>query len=280
MVDLFGVFLSVFAAVFFGTYFVPLKKIKDVNLYHYQFFAGISALLVGIVATFVLNIPFQVNPIGIIPGVMWAIANLLAANSLKYVGLSKVPISLGTIVIVSFLSGFLILQESFQSVLIAIVGILLLILGMPLVAIGGNKTRNLLKGATLLVLAGILWGTMFAVPLLFKLEVNSIILPMMIGVFLFGVISSLMRIGKFNVEAAYKSLFSGAIWAVGNVFNIVSLGIIGLALSGPITQLAILVNICWGLFYFKEVKSKSGMGKIIIGGVMLVMGAVLLAFSK
>ena len=280
MVELTGMLLAVLAACFFGTYFVPLKRIKNVDHYHYQFFIGISAMAISILTVVVLGISFQVNIPSIITGVMWTIGNLLVANSFKYVGLSKIPIANGTIVLVSFFLGLVILQEPFQSVILALVGLSILLLGLPLVAIRGDGTKNLMKGIILLISGGFIWGTMFAIPLLYKIQANSIILSMALGVFLSGLFLFAIGRRKIEIKAAYNSLLSGVIWTIGNVFNIIALGLIGLALTGPLTQLVILVNIGWGLFYFKEVKSTDKMVKIIIGGIMLVIGAILLSSSK
>lgn len=280
MVEILGVLLSVLAACFFGTYLIPLKKIKNADRYHYQFLVGISAIVINILAVIVLGIGFQVNVPGIITGVMWTIGNLLVANALKYVGVSKIPIANGTIILVSFFFGLLILQETFQSVILALAGLLILLLGVPLVAVRGDDNKDLTKGIMLLVSGGFVWGTMFAIPLLYKIEVNSIILSMGLGVFLSGLFLFAIRRREIETKTIYNSLLSGAIWAVGNIFNIIALGLIGLALTGPLTQLVILVNIGWGLFYFKEIKSSGKMVKIIIGGIMLVLGAMLLALSK
>lgn len=280
MVEILGVLLSVLAACFFGTYLVPLKKIKNADLYHYQFLVGISAIVINILAVIFLGVGFQVNVPGIITGVMWTIGNLLAANALKYVGVSKIPIANGTIILVSFFLGLLILQETFQSVILALVGLLILLLGLPLVAVRGDDNKDLAKGIMLLVSGGFVWGTMFAIPLLYKIEVNSIILSMGLGIFLSGLFLFVIRRREIETKTIYNSLLSGAIWAVGNIFSIIALGLIGLALTGPLTQLVILVNIGWGLFYFKEIKSSGKMVKIIIGGIMLVLGTMLLALSK
>jgi len=280
MVDLSAVILSVFAAFIFGTYFVPLKKIENVDPHHYQFFVGISALIISTIALFVLNIPFQMNAVGILTGIMWAAANLLVAYALKYVGVSKVPIAQGTVVLISFIWGLVFLQEAFQSVSLAVAGISLLIVGMPLIAVGEDKTKDLIKGAILLVFAGLIWGTMFVIPLAFKIEMESIILSMAIGIFFFGIGSLLFGRGKLRIQTAYNSLFSGALWSIGNVANILAVGLVGLAIAGPLAQLAILFGVGWGLFYFKEVRNTNKMVKIITGGIMLVLGAVLLALSK
>ena len=280
MVELLGALLSVLAACFFGTYLVPLKTMKNVDHYHYQFFVGISAMIISILTVVFLGIGFQINAPGIITGIMWTIGNLLAASSFKYVGLSKFPILNGTIVLVSFFFGLLILQEPFQSTLLALVGLSILLLGFPLVAVRGNSTKDLKKGIILLVSGGLIWGMMFTIPLLSKIEVNSIILSMSLGVFLSGLFLFAIRRRKIEIKTVYNSLLSGAIWAVGNVFNIIALGLIGLALTGPLTQLVILVNIAWGLLYFKEVKEKSVIRKIVVGAVMILIGAVALAFSK
>lgn len=282
MAEVLGVVLAVLAALFFGTYFVPLKKTKGVDASHYQFFVGVAALVIGIIAVAVFGIGFQINVLGIVTGIVWATANLLVVHALRYVGLSKVPITNGTIILVSFFLGLLILKEAFQSVIQAVVGLLVLLIGLPLFATDVSRDRDMLKGVALLISAGILWGSMFAIPLLYNIEASSIILSMSLGVFLFGTAMLLLRRKQLRIEArtVYTSLISGTIWSAGNILNIAALGLIGLALTGPLTQLVIMVNIGWGLFYFKEGKNRNHVLKIILGGLLMVAGNLLLVFSK
>ncbi len=280
MVEVSGIVLSILAAAFFGTYLVPLKRIKNLDNYHYHFFLGISVLLLGIFVPLMMGVQLELSLIGMIPGFMWASANFLATNALKYVGLSKLPIAQGIVVPVSFLWGAVFLQENFTNIVFAVLGIVLLVSGLPLVATAHDKTKNLAKGIILLVLAGTIWGTMFVAPVFFKMEIESIIFPMSVSIFLFGVVLFLVRRKSPEKQIVQRSMFSGALWSIGNTLNVISVGLIGIALAGPLAQLAILFVLLWGLVYFKEVKGKTKIVKAILGGIMLILGAVFLAVSK
>src|SRR3972149_9632726 len=115
MVDTTGLSLTIFAAFFFGTYFVPLKRSKNVNPFTYQAFVGIGALIVGIIASFLLNIPFQDSIIAFIPGIMWAAANFIGVNAVMNSGISWLSISQAVVLLTSFLWGVLFFREPFQS---------------------------------------------------------------------------------------------------------------------------------------------------------------------
>jgi glucose uptake protein GlcU len=278
MIDLTGLSLAIFAALFFGTYYVPLKRIS-IDYYTYQFFVGIGALALGILASFLLKIPFEVNIIGLIPGIAWTAANLISVNAIRYMGVSGVAIAQAVIVLVSFLWGVIFFQEPFESMVLAVAGVSLLILGLPLIS-SRDKGNNIRKGFTLFVLAGILWGSVYVVPLMYKISAGSIIPSMTLGIFMSGVLPFFTGKRHASSSQALNSISSGILWAVGNIAAALSIDYIGLALAGPIPQLAMLVSVAWGIFYFKEVREKGKIVKVIVGGVVLVFGAVLLALAK
>ena len=279
MIDLTGLSLAVFAAFFFGTYYVPLKRINSIDSYTYQFFVGIGAIIVGVSASFLLGIPLQINVIGLIPGIIWAAANLISVNAIRYMGVSGVAIAQAVIVLVSFLWGVIFFQESFESITLAIAGISLLILGLPLIS-SRDKGSSIRKGFALFVIAGIIWGSVYVAPLMYKMSAGSIIPSMMFGIFVSGILS--FSAGKRHTSAsgALNSVFSGILWAIGNVSAALSIDYIGLALAGPIPQLAMLVSVSWGVLYFKEVREKGKVARVVIGGIVLVIGAILLTLAK
>ncbi len=279
MVDATGLSLTIFAAFFFGTYFVPLKRNKNVNPFTYQAFVGIGALIVGIIASFLLNIPFQASIIAFIPGIMWAAANFIGVNAVMNSGISWLSISQATVLLTSFLWGVLFFREPFQSLPLAIIGIALLMLGILLVSIGGLKDGNKKRGFAFFVIAGIIWGSIYVAPLSFRIPARSIIPSMMLAVFLSGLV--LFLIGKrSHLSNAPSSMLSGTLWAIGNVAATLSIDLIGIALAGPLPQLAMLVSVAWGTFYFKEVEGNKKILRMVVGGLVLVLGAILLAFAK
>lgn len=280
MVDTTGVSLAIFAAFFFGTYFVPLKRSNRINPFTYQALVGAGALVVGIISSFLLNIHFQVNITALVPGIMWAIANFIGANAVRYSGMSWLSIGQAAVLLVTFLWGVVFFKEPFQSLQLAIVGVLLLMLGVFLVSIGGLNTGKSRRGLVLFVIAGIIWGSIYVAPLSFEMSARSIIPSMMLGVFISGFTLFLAGRRRFEKADVSNGVLSGMLWATGNVAATLSIDLIGIALAGPLPQLAMLVTVAWGTFYFKEVQGKRKIMKMIAGGVMLVLGAILLAFAK
>lgn len=74
-------------------------------------------------------------------------------------------------------------------------------------------------------------------------------------------------------------LISGVIWNIGNLFGITAVSLIGLSKGLPLTQLSILVGVCWGSFYFKEATSKKQVIKILTGALILLSGVAVLSFA-
>lgn len=280
MVDSTGLLLALIASFFFGTYYVPLKRSSYIDPRTYQSFVGIGALIVGVTASILLSIPFQFNMIALLPGVIWAAGNLIGANAVKYIGVSGLPIGQGVVLLVSFLWGILFFGEPFQLLPLAFLGILMLLVGLPLVSIGKAENRKSKTGILLFIISGILWGSVYVPPLAFKMTAASIIPSILLGVFLAGAILFVSGARKFEKSNASNSILSGMIWAVGNVVGSLAIDRIGLALAGPLPQLAILVSIAWGVSYFREVKGRERIMKIVGGGVLLVLGAILLALAK
>ena len=240
---------------------------------------GIGALIVGIFAALLLRIPLEFNIIGLMSGIMWAIANLVSASAIRYMGVSGVAIAQAVIVLVSFLWGAVLFQEPFQSMVVAVAGISLLVLGLPLIS-SRDKGSSIRKGFMFFVLAGVLWGSVYVAPLTYKISGHSIIPSMMVGVFLSGAPSFFAGNRQVSPSNALNSLSSGILWAIGNVAAALSIDYIGLALAGPIPQLAMLVSVTWGILYFKEISEKSKITKVIAGAIVLVVGAMLLALAK
>jgi glucose uptake protein GlcU len=128
-------------------------------------------------------------------------------------------------------------------------------------------------------MAAIGWGSQFV--LMKKLKSPD---PYHFHVFMsIGIFLSSFAIG-LAVNASLVpnpfGLFSGLIWGIANFAGLNAVALLGLAVGFPLTQLALLVSVAWGLLYFKEIKGKDKILKIVVGAIVLIAGAFLLAFSK
>lgn len=88
--------------------------------------------------------------------------------------------------------------------------------------------------------------------------------------------------GLRTTDAALPGIASGFIWNAGNALSIVatmSSGV-GLAVAYPIMQAGLFVAGLWGILLFNELKLVREQITYWVGGVVLIVGATLLAFSK
>eukprot|EP00884_Botryococcus_braunii_P004675 jgi/Botrbrau1/14208/Bobra.0291s0013.1 len=81
--------------------------------------------------------------------------------------------------------------------------------------------------------------------------------------------------------AAGPGMLSGAIWNLGNICSVVAVQDpgVGLAIAYPIMQCGLFVAGLWGIFLHHELKGREQAG-YWFGGVVLIIGATLLASSK
>ncbi len=286
MVELLGLMFAVTAAACFGSYLVPFKKAGKVDVNRYQLLMASGILLSTLIAIPLLGFSFNFTIFGLISGIMWAVGNSISPRAVEFAGLSRAaPIWMAGVVIVSFLWGTLLFQDAIQNFLSAIIGIGLLVLGMPLIVSSKTgETKNKMKGIMLAAIAGLVFGS-YVMPLrLSNLQPSNFIFSMSLGIFFAGLAIYIISIlnSKKKSENRYfvNGMSSGIIWNIGNISSLFAISSIGLAIGFPLTQLAILFAVSWGVFYFKEVQDKSKIWKTVLGAIILILGAIILAGSK
>ena len=124
-----------------------------------------------------------------------------------------------------------------------------------------------------------IFGTQL-VPLKFgHVETRDSFFSISLGILIIGVTIAIVKRVKFEKKGIGLSILSGVIWNIGNLASLLSIALIGLSKAMPISQLATLVGVCWGLFYFKEIKERKYGLQILIGAVILMIGIVTLGFA-
>jgi len=277
MVDFYGLAFALLAAVGWGTYFVPVKKIGLNNIFQLQGGMGIGAIIFALAM-----LPFYGSPTidiyGVSAGVIWVVASVLMMLAVKRIGLARAaPIDGSLVIITSFLWGLLFFQEHLNSLLFAVIGLALLVIGMPLIAVGEKKDGNK-KGYVLATSAGLLWGCIF-VPLKLAPTLESTYFSMAFTIFILGIILMIAS-RQFRTKDTAVSTVAGAAWNAANLTSFIAIGSLGLAIGYPLTQLAILIAVLWGLLYFKEVTQKRSSITIYAGAAVVLIGSAFLAFSS
>lgn len=285
MVESAGILFALIAALAWGSSLVPFKLAGKFDDTRYTAFVTLGIFLSTLLAMPFLNFAFTFNWYGLISGIMWAVSNVFAVTSIRLIGLSRqTPIIGGLIILASFLWGILFFQEQLTSIIFALIGIVFLILGIPLVMAKENKSKISVKGLAYAAIAGIIFGS-YVTPLkLSGVQISEYIFSMVSGILLTGwivyLVSLRLKRQKMNFTRITYGMSSGVLWTIGNITSLFAINSLGLGIGFPLTQLQLLIGVAWGVFYFKEVKEKQATVKIIFGAVLLLLGAIFLTLSK
>jgi len=281
MTELLGLFAALIAAIFWGTYFVPLKKTKRPDLFQFHIIMS-----VGILLSTLLLIPvgfsFSLNAFGIAAGLIWSVGNILSIIAVRLTGLAKsAPIWMGIAILISFLWGVVFFKEILTSITFGLVGLILFIIGAPLVSSPGkDKKKIAIRGILIAAIAGIFFGTQLVPLKLSGLTAQEFLFSMSLGILISGGIIFLVRFRKIKNSFILHGLTSGIMWNIANLSSFFAVIYLGIAIGFPLTQLALLISTAWGLLYFKEVKGKNKIIKILMGAILIFVGGLFLAFAK
>jgi glucose uptake protein GlcU len=238
---------------------------------------GIGAILFALAM-----LPFYgsltIDLAGMSAGAIWITASTLGIFAIKYIGLGRVAPLVGSVIILtSFLWGLLFFNEQLSSLELAVIGIAMLASGMPLVTVGEKKDTDK-KGYIITVIAGILWGSLF-VPVRLISNLETSFFSMSLAIFVIG-IGILISTRHFLKRETLTGIVSGAIWNVGNIASFLTVAALGLTVGYPLTQLALLFNVSWGLLYFKEASKRKSFTAIYVGAAIVIIGSVFLSASS
>ena len=77
------------------------------------------------------------------------------------------------------------------------------------------------------------------------------------------------------------ALLAGALWAVANTLTVFAIRDVGLAVAFPMWNANSLIGLFWGRVLFKELEgaNAANISKVVLGGVAIVLAAVMLGFS-
>jgi drug/metabolite transporter (DMT)-like permease len=77
------------------------------------------------------------------------------------------------------------------------------------------------------------------------------------------------------------ALLAGALWAVANTLTVFAIRDVGLAVAFPLWNANSLIGLLWGCLLFRELRgaSTANKAKVVLGGVCIVIAAILLGFS-
>lgn len=273
-----GLLAALGAALAWGTYMVPFKLAKSGNPFLFQALMGFGILISGVIISLIFGYLLNLNIYGLLSGFLWALASSIFLTAVPNLGLSRAaPVVAALVIISTFAWGVLVFGEIPSGAVVGFLGILAIIIGVVFVSTTGNsQSQNTKKGLLAAVSSGLIWGSQIVPLKIAHIESQIAFFPMCLGIFITGLCLALIKGVKFKNEAVVASILSGTIWNIGNLVPLIALSLIGLSKAFPITQSANLVAVCWGIFYFREIRKTRQKLQVLIGAAILIAGIFIL----
>ena len=278
-----GFLAALVSVVGWGSYFVPMKKVKEYDPFFYQLLMCAVIFLSTALFSFAIN-SFEFSYYGVMAGISWSFGNILSVLSIRLSGLSKAaPTWMGGVIIGSFFIGAFLFSEPLSSLPLGLAGIVFLVSGVAVISsVLESKTSSKmeeLKGISLALLAGLLYALPFALFKISGFDSLDFVFPMSLGIFLGGVLIYLVKRSPFDRNILVPGTVSGALWNVANLSNFFALSFLPVAIVVPLTQIALLVSVLWGVFYFHEISGRDKIRKLFFGAMVLFVGTIALSLS-
>ena len=275
MIDL-GLFFAIISAISWGTFFVPVRKVGITNVRQLQGATSIGVLLFAIPIGFLWG--FQIQPWGLLSGIIWSLANLLALYSVRLIGLARTsPLLAGFSIITSFAWGIVFFGETFDSLILALIAIGLLLCGLPLVVGRERNSAIPRKGYVVAVASGLIGGS-YVIPMQATHTLQSGFFSSSLSIFLIGIVLFFVA-KRFVKKEIIAGIISGTLFNLGSLSVLVGISLVGITIAYPISQTATLFAVSWGILYFKEMIQKQGIVRVAIGAFVILCGAALLAVA-
>ncbi|NIO43965.1 MAG: hypothetical protein GTN36_00190 [Candidatus Aenigmarchaeota archaeon] len=280
-----GFLTALIAAMGWGTYLVPMKKIKKLNPFQFQLLMCNGIFLFSLLISITLNYSLSLNLFGIVSGLIWSTGNIISILAVKKIGLGRASaIWMSFVILVSFLWGILFFQENLNSVYFGVFGVFLIMVGILFVSLSRSKGRYKISGIMVAILAGLLFGSQYVPLKISNLTPDQFLFSMSFGILIAGwIYSGWTLFFSKNLDIsnyAKKGFLSGIFWVIANLSALFAVANLGISIGFPLTQLSLLIAVLWGIFYFKEVMEKKHKMKVLIGAIVMLLGAFLLAFAR
>lgn len=225
--------------------------------------------------------------IGVISGLFWTLGQNKQFQSMKLMGVSNtLPVSTGLQLMANTLAGVLLFREwtSSRDILLGIIALAFLIIGVRFTTVtdkkdSGNEAGSVKKAwMKALAFSTLGYASYTIIINASGVDALAVILPQSVGM----VIGALLFSIKEKVWNHYttRNIFTGLIWGIGNIFMLISMKSIGLAVSFSLSQMGIIISTLGGIWFLGETKSKREFRFIILGCVLVIIGGIVLGYLK
>lgn len=247
----------------------------------------------------------------IIGGIVFNAANILLTASIAGAGMAVAfPVGIGLALVIGVVINYIILSKGNPVLLFT--GVILITAAIIVNALaysihrGSGEKKGVAKWIIISIIAGVLMSTFypfiassmdienFVSPAVGKMTPYTAFVMFAVGIFISNIIFNtiLMRKPFEGAPIRYSTyfkgrnihfvgVFGGAIWGLGNLFNLIAAGKAGPAISYGLGQGATLVAAFWGVVIWKEFKGGSAtvrklialMFFLFIAGLALIIAA-------
>lgn len=229
---------------------------------------------------------------GFLMGMFWCAGQFLQFTTLKAIGISKgYPLSTGSQLVLNALAGAFIFSEwkTGMQLSFGCTAVLLLTFGAALTAFkeksknSENNTssaasENWKTGIPALIFSTIFYCLYTVISTWRGLDSKALIFPqsfgMVTGALIFG-----LRKGSIT-KHTFFNMITGVLFSIGNLFLLISISRIGLAISFSLSQVGVIFSTFGAIFILKESKTKKELLFVTFGIILILVGAVLLGIMK
>ncbi|MBT2732523.1 GRP family sugar transporter [Carnobacterium sp. ISL-102] len=249
--------------------------------------AGAAFFAIGVYFVYQPIIDMKIILVGLFSGALWSLGQMQQFQSMRFIGVSNtLPISTGLQLIVNTLAGVLLFREwtSSRDIILGIIAIIILIFGVTFTTVTDTKETTVdskgqkKAGAKALIYSTIGYGLYTITINAAGVDAMAVILPQAIGM----LIGSLLFSAKQEIKSKYtvRNLLTGLLWATGNIFMLISMAKIGLAISFSLSQTGIIISTLGSIWFLGETKTKREFRYILMGCILVIVGGVLLGYIK
>lgn len=257
------------------------------NAYQQTLGMTLGALVFGIGTWLIMHpvMDTKVWILGIVSGLLWSVGQSQQFQTMKYIGISMtVPLSTGMQLVGATLAGALLFHEwqSGKDVTLGLLALTLLVFGAVLTSkkeVTDTESKGMLsKGILTLLLSTAGYTGYTVVVRAADLDAMAVVLPQSVGMVIGALLFS---IGKNAfAPATLKNIASGLLWGTGNVFMLLAMAEIGLAIAFSLSQMGIVISTFGAIFLLNETKTKKEMSWITWGSLLIILGGVVLGIMK
>ncbi|WP_461226476.1 GRP family sugar transporter [Lacticaseibacillus suihuaensis] len=257
------------------------------NAYQQTLGMTLGALVFGIGTWLIMRpvLDTKVWALGILSGLFWALGQSQQFQTMKYIGVSMtVPMSTGMQLVANTLAGALLFHEwqSGKDVGMGLLALLFLVLGAILTSRKEKDTAaadtRLAQGLRTLLFSTAGYAGYTIVVNAGHLDATAVVLPQAVGMVIGALLFSIGH-DAFNKETG-KNVLTGVLWGTGNVFMLMAMAQVGLAIAYSMSQMGIVISTFGAIFLLGERKTHKEMTWIAWGSVLIIAGGVVLGMMK